>query len=612
MRTKVLLFVTFSFLAFSKLFSQPTIDDPFFEKVKFRGAIGNLDWTASWTNWDPQNTNYPATTEVIPAGEITQNTTWTSDKVYLLNGWVYVVDGVTLTIEPGTIIRGSKENKGSLIIEPGAKIIANGTKEKPIVFTSNEPAGQRNYGDWGGVIICGRAPVNQSNPQIEGGPRTTYGGDNPDDSSGVFRYVRIEFPGIAFQPDKEINGLTLGGVGRRTKIEYVQVSYCGDDSYEWFGGNVNAKYLIAFRGWDDDFDTDYGYSGMVQFVISVRDPQIADPQSKSNSFESDNDGQGTTSQPFTSCVFSNVSSFGPIKTKTSEYSSNYLRAMHLRRNTKIQIYNSVFAGWPTGLYIEGPSVQNALNNELKIENSILAGMLNNFGTKSGEWTTQQEEEWFLNTARRNQVFENNTDLLFSGDPFAGNPPVFNLQDNSPLRNGSCWTASEISIATENNQQPVINQLGGQLKLIASVKPDRAIDKTVTWSITNGQNVISIDQNGNVTALSNGSATVRATANDGSGVYGEINITVSASTSITENKVNNFNVYFNSSSKTININSNTLINKIEIYDLSGTLRNSSIVNLNNIILNVENTLTKGIYIVKIYSGAEIFVKKLVVN
>ncbi|NLI23278.1 MAG: hypothetical protein GX419_01045, partial [Bacteroidales bacterium] len=216
-------------------FTDQDVNTAFFEKVDFIGAFGTTDWTEGWANWDPQNTTYGAPTVTVPGGDISANTTWTKNNVYLLDGWVYVIDGVTLTIEPGTVIRGSKANKGALIVEPGGKIIARGTKEQPIVFTSNEPAGSRSYGDWGGLVVCGRAKVNKANPQIEGGPRTVYGGNDDADSSGILSYIRIEFPGIAFQPDKEINGLTLGGVGSKTQIDHIQVSYCGDDSYEWFG-----------------------------------------------------------------------------------------------------------------------------------------------------------------------------------------------------------------------------------------------------------------------------------------------------------------------------------------------------------------------------------------
>ena len=217
---------------------------------------------------------------------------------YILKGWVYIADGAELTIEPGTVIKGDKQTKASLIVERGGKLIAQGTATEPIVFTSEEAAGSRKPGDWGGIIICGKALNNQQEQQIEGGPRTKHGGNNDADNSGVLSYVRIEFAGYPFQKDKEINGLTLGSVGNGTKIDHVQVSYTNDDSFEWFGGSVNCKYLVAYHGWDDDFDTDNGFSGAVQYGLVVRDARIADT-SQSNGFESDNNASGSDVSPYT-------------------------------------------------------------------------------------------------------------------------------------------------------------------------------------------------------------------------------------------------------------------------------------------------------------------------
>lgn len=168
---------------------------------------------------------------------------------YLLKGWVYVGAGSTLTIEPGTVIKGDKDTQAALIIEPGGKLIAEGKQDAPIVFTSEMPKGQRKPGDWGGLIICGKAKNNQGvlNQQIEGGPRTKHGGDDDSDNSGIIRYVRVEFAGYPFMKDKEINGITFGSVGSGTTIDHLQVSYSNDDSYEWFGGSVNCKYLVAYK-----------------------------------------------------------------------------------------------------------------------------------------------------------------------------------------------------------------------------------------------------------------------------------------------------------------------------------------------------------------------------
>lgn len=288
---------------------------------------------------------------------------------YTLKGWVYVAEGAELTIEPGTVIRGDKQTKASLIVERGGKLIAQGTAAAPIVFTSGEAKGQRKPGDWGGLIICGRAPHNAGEAQIEGGPRTKHGGQDAADNSGVLSYVRVEFAGYPFETDKEINGITFGSVGSATKVDHVQVSYSNDDSFEWFGGTVDAKYLIAYKGWDDDFDTDNGYCGHVQYGLAVRDGRIAD-KSQSNGFESDNDASGSTASPFTTATFSNMTFIGPRQTEGFLNTTDFINggdyfpsngsglgrfqaAMHIRRGSRLNCINSLAIGWPIGLILDG-------------------------------------------------------------------------------------------------------------------------------------------------------------------------------------------------------------------------------------------------------------------
>jgi len=340
-----------------------------------------------------------ATTKVT--GEITADTRWTADMHILLSGYVYVTSGHTLTIDAGTVIKGDKATKGALIIEQGAKIIAVGTAQKPIIFTSNQPQGQRNYGDWGGVILCGKAKVNwltapygdgqhpgQTVPagmgQVEGGPRSLYGGTDDADNSGAMQYCRIEFGGVAFSQDNEINGLTFCGVGSGTTIDHIQVSFAGDDSYEWFGGAVNSKYLIAHRGLDDDFDTDNGFSGKVQFAIGLRDPNVAD-QSGSKGFESDSYQNGTVTDASlpTKALFSNFTIIGGLVNPTSTaYDPQFVSAVHLRKGSKLQIANGVFVGYPAGILLSNEGVANqswnALNQPLvdviNIQSSIFGGM----------------------------------------------------------------------------------------------------------------------------------------------------------------------------------------------------------------------------------------------
>ena len=310
--------------------------------------------TATVTVGDPGKA-----TEVLQ-GAITADKTLSASKYYLVKGNVYVQSPAVLTIEAGTIIFGDKVSKGAIIINRGAKISAIGTASAPIVFTSSAPKTFRNYGDWGGLVLLGKAVNNQSaNQSIEGVTGTSgddgkYGGTADDDNSGTLQYVRIEFAGIALSTDNELNGLTMGSVGSGTTIDHIQVSYSGDDSYEWFGGKVNANHLIAYKGWDDDFDTDFGFTGTVQYAVSHRDPNNAD-KSGSNGFESDNDGSGSAASaksPLTAPKFSNISWFGPgvyarlngTALNKANYNANYQFGGHLRRNSAIQIYNSILVG----------------------------------------------------------------------------------------------------------------------------------------------------------------------------------------------------------------------------------------------------------------------------
>jgi hypothetical protein len=371
-------------------------------------------------------------TVVSVQDSVATDTHWTSDKQYLLNGYVYVVNGTTLTIDPGTIIKGDKNTKGSLIVEKGAKLIAQGTIDHPIVFTSNQPAGQRTYGDWGGVILCGKSYNNTVGgvQQIEGGPRSFHGGTNPHDNSGVLSYVRIEFAGVAFSPNNEVNGLTLGSVGDSTQLDHIQVSYSGDDSYEWFGGTVNSKYLVAYRGWDDDFDTDNGYRGNNQFVVGIRDPFAADV-SGSKTFESDSYGGGTTlsglagdTTGLTRPVFSNVTAIGPLVSPTSTaFDPQFVAGAHIRRGSAISIMNSIIAGYPAGiLFDESSSPYGSTTRNYNILGSAgdSVGQLRNnivCGIPTNSTPAQKELVYVINGARSLTPTTTEADTV-TGSPFA--------------------------------------------------------------------------------------------------------------------------------------------------------------------------------------------------
>jgi hypothetical protein len=288
--------------------------------------------------------NVPSTTTLV--GSINTTTTLTSDKVWTLKGYVYVTDGAKLIIQPGTTIVSDISEKGALCIERGAQIIAEGTSTKPIVFTSGRPAGERTPGDWGGIVILGRAKTNRtSEPIIEGGIGRPFGGTNDLDNSGVLKYVRIEYAGIAAMPNSEINALTLGGVGSGTIIDNVQTIYANDDAFEFFGGTVNAKNLYAFATADDDFDFDFGYTGTITNGVAKRDPQFVDNGDAGNGIECDNDGTGSPATPYTHPKLFNMILIGPNNAASL---SNHNLGLRFRRATQFTMKNSVIWGWMKG------------------------------------------------------------------------------------------------------------------------------------------------------------------------------------------------------------------------------------------------------------------------
>lgn len=366
---------------------------------------------------------------VTLTGRITNDVTLKKGDENILSGIVYITSGHTLTIEPGATVKGDYKgtNVATLVITRGAKIEAKGTQDNPIVFTSS--SADPRSGDWGGIVLCGKASVNteftgtgggKGIMEVEGGVNNAQGdglaggGATPDDedNSGTLQYVRIEYAGYAYQPDKEVNSLTMAAVGRGTTIDHVQVTYAKDDAFEWFGGTVNCKFLVAYKTQDDDFDSDNGFSGSVQFGLIVRDSLIADI-SKSEAFESDNNAAGSAVTPQTKAVFSNITAVGPLATVNNIGNSNYLAGAQIRRNSSISIVNSVFIGWPTGILIDASTGRatdrNITDGTLLLAGVVVAGCKNGVVYTKGSntdvtgTTTESINEWFSKPELKNRV-----------------------------------------------------------------------------------------------------------------------------------------------------------------------------------------------------------------
>ncbi len=303
--------------------------------------------------------------------DITTNTTWTNDKTYTLKGFIHVANGATLTIQPGTKIMGDFNTLGSsLFILRGARINAVGTADAPIVFTSSRAVGQRQPGDWGGLVIIGNARINRSSTvQLEGSgsvtgntsgtnyPVTYSGGTADDDNSGTLSYVRVEFAGFAPATDQELNSFTFAAVGSGTRISYLQAMSGLDDSFEFFGGALVGDHLVSYEAGDDHFDMSEGFRGKLQYLIALQTMQLT-PRTGSGSLATDpqgieNDGcngsgcdQGFNSAPLNIPVVANFTLVGTGDAATSGGSGGI--GMMLRRGTGGYYVNGVVARYPRG------------------------------------------------------------------------------------------------------------------------------------------------------------------------------------------------------------------------------------------------------------------------
>jgi hypothetical protein len=348
--------------------------------------------------------NVPGITKpvVVVSGRIAANETWSSGSFWVLRGAVFVPEGVTLTIQPGTTVIGESGSVGTLIVERGGKLNAIGTRELPIVFTSDQPVGQRARGDWGGIILNGRAPVNLEGGEGEGEADTgIYGGDNPADSSGSMVYVRVEFAGTEFSPDNELNGIAFQAVGNGGRYEYLQVHMNKDDAFEWFGGTADIKHAIASNAGDDSFDWTFGWRGRGQFLAVTQRGDDADA-----GIEADNNEFNNELLPRAAPTLYNLTLCGDRDTNEGTES---VRGMLLRRGTAGEIRNFVITNFKNvGLEVNGAaSIREATAGNLRVSNGVI------FNTGAGGTTYSPA----TTTALFNTVFPN---VRVGQDPGIGN------------------------------------------------------------------------------------------------------------------------------------------------------------------------------------------------
>lgn len=403
-------------------------------KVNLDDSVSNVGGGNNGGEYDTQEERIIGTR--IISGQITEHVNLPKGK-YTLKGYVYVTNRAILTFAPGSVIVSDITNKGALIVERNSKLIAAGTASEPIVFTSGKAPGQRQPGDWGGIILLGNAPTNRATePTIEGGVNAQYGGAIAGDNSGTLTYVRIEFAGIASDPGSEINGLTLGGVGSGTKLENIQVSFGNDDAYEFFGGTVNAKNLIAFATADDDFDFDFGYSGQIQFGVSLRKTDFFDPGDDTHGVECDNDGGGTTAAPFTRPVLSNFTFIGQNAPHTAAGRNS--RGNRWRRNARFVLRNSILmATQNAGVQLESVGTAQAYKDGItEFKNNLVHAINNPYAVAGGAETVLTAAEFKAKAESEGCLTFATIDEIKLSNPLYSTTPNFLPANGSPALSGA--------------------------------------------------------------------------------------------------------------------------------------------------------------------------------
>ncbi|MGH9463123.1 MAG: T9SS C-terminal target domain-containing protein [Vicinamibacteria bacterium] len=397
---------------------------------------------------------------VVLSGEIDSNRTLSNSNDYVLSGTVFVVAPARLTIQPGTTIYGEGSTNGTLVIARGAQIVARGTADAPIVFTSDQGEGDRNRADWGGLIINGRAPINVPGGTAFGeGDTGAYGGSQANDNSGVLNYVRVEFAGTEFSPDNELNGIALQGVGRKTEIDHVQVHFNQDDCIEFFGGAADAKHVLCTGTRDDNLDWTEGWQGRLQFLVAQQKGDASD-----QGIEADNNAENNNLTPRSSPKIYNVTLIGAPKQGTGSDIG-----MLLREGTAGTIRNFVVMGFKeVGLEVDHQATfQQASTGALSIGNGIL------FQNGEGNFSNDEDEDPAppFTTAE----WAGDSDQIFQGNPGLVRPYNISNPDFRP-RSGSALINGSIRVATPPN-----DGFFDVVDFIGALGPAAADDWTKGWT-----------------------------------------------------------------------------------------------------------------------------------
>jgi hypothetical protein len=394
-----------------------------------KGIMGKSNWLNAWTEFKPNHVDYGEPTQIL-SGNINKNTKLYKKDIYLLLGSVFVIDSTTLTIEPGTVIIGDFKTNGSLIISKGSTILADGTETDPIIFTSNKSV--KKAGDWGGIFILGDAPINKfgNSSAVNYGMKptsyghVTYGGNNVKSNSGILRYVRIEFAGKRIKEFGYFNALTLAGVGNKTIIENVMVSYCEGNSFNVTGGEVNLNKMVSYRSSSNDYEFNYGTQCNITNSLAIRSPYVSGA-----------DGSR--------CMF--IASYDKKEEVDLTKKGTFVNAENM---TLVNISDDLYADIKVGLVKEALFI--APDASLKMNKSVVSGFFpavildNDITVNSKNLEKIKFSEMYFNNCKGNIFTEHNTNNA-DLENWYGNRAFFNVYSKA--------ADSETFIDLKNSKRP---------------------------------------------------------------------------------------------------------------------------------------------------------------
>lgn len=386
-----------------------------------KGITGLNNWLNNWTEFKPNKVDYGEANQIL-AGNIAVNTKLYKKNKYLLQGNVYVTNNASLTIEPGTVIIGDFESKGTLIITKGATIIADGLETDPIVFTSNRSL--KKAGDWGGIIILSDAPINKFGGVSSVNPAnsylnpilTSFGGINSNSNSGILRYVRIEFAGAKLiNGGGNLNSLLLAGVGNKTILENLMISYSGGDSFEIYGGEVNLNQMISFKSSNDDYRFNYGTQSRITNSLAIRSSFLSSKFGSRcldiASYDKKEEVDFTKKQ--TLVVATNLTLVNNSENINADIEAGLVKeAIYVSENSSLQCRKTVVSGFKIAVLLDSKiQINNENLNKIKFEAMYFNNCKGNIFTVDNA-NNEDLESWYGQSAFFNVYSKGNNSETF--------------------------------------------------------------------------------------------------------------------------------------------------------------------------------------------------------